>query len=96
MPLYDWIKGAHLGRITGGRGFLYSNALFDVTSVTYHPNYADKNANVACFAEDTTEELRIRCEALRGLLYAECGFELDEIDAVEEAALWELFLPDCE
>lgn len=36
-----------------------------------------------------SEELRIRCDALRGLLYAECGFELDEIAAVENAALSE-------
>ena len=35
------------------------------------------------------EELRIRCDALRGLLYAECGFELEQIAAVEEAALLE-------
>ncbi len=34
-----------------------------------------------------TEELRIRCDALRGLLFAECGLELDEIAALEQAAL---------
>ncbi len=39
--------------------------------------------------ENTPEEMRIRCDALRGLLYAECGFELNEISAVEAAALAE-------
>lgn len=33
------------------------------------------------------EELQIRCDALRGVLYAECGFELEQIAALENAAL---------
>jgi hypothetical protein len=44
---------------------------------------------MASSTDTTCEELRIRCDALRGLLYAEYGFELDEIAAVEDAALSE-------
>ncbi len=44
---------------------------------------------MARFKKNKFEELHIRCDALRGLLYAEFGFDLEEIAAVESAALRE-------
>ncbi len=47
---------------------------------------------MARFIENSVEELRIRCDALRGLLHAEYDLELDEIAAIEDAAVSEFLL----
>ena len=51
---------------------------------------------MAAANDNDYEELRIRCDALRGLLIAECGFEMDEIAAVEDSAVAEFLEADCE